>query len=49
MDLWHGLAPLVRQADPTRYQCVLEALEQELPFQVLVAYVHRECVRALEK
>ena len=49
MDLWHNLAPLVRRSDPQRYRSVLQAIEQDLPFQVLVAYIHRECVRALEK
>lgn len=49
LSLWHELAPLVRRADPLRYRCVVEALEQDLPFHVLVAYVHRESIRALEK
>ena len=49
LSLWLPLAPLVRQADPQRYRSVQEALEQDLPFQVLVSYIHRECVRALEK
>jgi hypothetical protein len=49
LSLWYELAPRVQQSDPLRHRCVLQALEQNLPFQVLVAYVHRECVRALEE
>lgn len=48
LKLWAELAPKVRSADPERYACVQEALEQEVPLAVLVMYVFRECRRALE-
>ncbi|MCS7068114.1 MAG: hypothetical protein N2Z75_07160 [Meiothermus sp.] len=48
LKLWAMLAPRVRAADPGRYFAVQEALEQDIPFPVLVLYVFRECRRALE-
>lgn len=48
LKLWAALAPRVRAADPGRYFAVQEALEQDIPFPVLVLYVFRECRRALE-
>ncbi len=48
LKLWTELAPRVRVADPGRYYAVQEALEQNIPFPVLVLYVFRECRRALE-
>ncbi len=48
LKLWTMLAPRVRAADPGRYFAVQEALEQDIPFPVLVLYVFRECRRALE-
>jgi hypothetical protein len=48
LKLWGELAPKVQAADPSRYHCVEEALEQDLPFPVLLMYVFRESRRALE-
>lgn len=48
LKLWSELAPRVRVADPGRYYAVQDALEQDIPFPVLVLYVFRECRRALE-
>ncbi len=48
LKLWIELAPRVRVADPGRYFAVQEALEQDIPFPVLVLYVFRESRRALE-
>ncbi len=48
LKLWSELAPRVRVADPGRYFAVQEALEQDIPFPVLVLYVFRESRRALE-
>ncbi|GIW25525.1 hypothetical protein [Meiothermus sp.] len=48
LKLWAALAPQVRAADPGRYFAIQEALEQDIPFPVLVLYVFRECRRALE-
>lgn len=48
LKLWSDLAPKVRSADPNRYYSVQEALEQDLPFPILVMYVFRESRRALE-
>ncbi len=48
LKLWSELAPRVRGADPSRYFAVQEALEQDIPFPVLVLYVFRESRRALE-
>ena len=48
LKLWSDLAPKVRSADPNRFYAVQEALEQDLPFSVLVMYIFRESRRALE-
>lgn len=48
LKLWSELAPGVRVADPGRYFAVQDALEQDIPFPVLVLYVFRESRRALE-
>jgi len=39
---------MVRLADPARYRSVQEALEENIPFPVLMLYVFRETRRALE-
>jgi len=48
LRLWSELAPKVRVADPGRYFAVQDALEQDIPFPVLVLYLFRESRRALE-
>ncbi len=48
LRLWSELAPKVRAVDPSRYFAVQEALEQDLPFPVLMMYIFRESRRALE-
>ncbi len=48
LKLWSELATRVRVADPGRYFAVQDALEQDIPFPVLVLYVFRESRRALE-
>ncbi|WP_277188456.1 hypothetical protein [Meiothermus ruber] len=48
LRLWAELGPMVRLADPARYRSVQEALEENIPFPVLMLYVFRETRRALE-
>ncbi|MER3553173.1 MAG: hypothetical protein C4331_02145 [Meiothermus sp.] len=49
LKLWSELGAAVHSAAPARYYSVQEALEQDVPFPVLVMYVFREARRALEK